>query len=106
MGNHGLQIDGLHGVVVVRHGQVIAEGWWTPYDAGHRYVLYSLSKSFTSSAVGFAIAENKLSLDDKVLKFFPGDAPANPGDNLKAMRVRDLLTMSTGHQDEPPTAPD
>jgi len=53
------RIDGLHGVVVVRHGQVIAEGWWTPYDAGHRHMLYSLSKSFTSSAVGFAIAEGK-----------------------------------------------
>jgi CubicO group peptidase (beta-lactamase class C family) len=100
------QIDGLHGVVVVRHGQVIVEGWWTPYSADHQHVLYSLSKSFTSSAVGLAVAEGKLSLDDTVLKFFPDDAPANPSDNLKAMRVRDLLMMSTGHQDEPPTAPD
>jgi CubicO group peptidase (beta-lactamase class C family) len=99
------QIDGMHGVVVLRHGQVIAQGWWAPYDAEHQHVLYSLSKSFTSSAVGFAVAEGKLSIDDPVLKFFPNDAPANPGDNLKAMRVRDLLMMSTGHQDEPPTAP-
>ena len=100
------QIEGLHGVVVVRHGKMIAEGWWNPYNAEHPHVLYSLSKSFTSTAVGLAIAEGKLSLDDPVLKFFPGDAPANPSDNLKAMRVRDLLIMSTGHQDEPPTAPD
>jgi CubicO group peptidase (beta-lactamase class C family) len=100
------QIDGLHGVVVVRHGQVITEGWWAPYDAEHQHVLYSLSKSFTSSAVGFAVAEGKLSIDDPVLKFFPDEAPANPSDNLKAMRVHDLLMMSTGHQDEPPTAPD
>ncbi len=100
------QIDGMHGVVVVRHGQVIAEGWWVPYDAQHQHVLYSLSKSFTSTAVGLAIAEGKLSLNDTVFKFFPEDAPANPSDNLKAMRVRDLLMMSTGHQDEPPTAPD
>lgn len=99
-------IDGLHGVMVVRHGQVIAEGWWTPYNAAHQHVLYSLSKSFTSSAVGFAVAEGKLSIDDPILKFFPDDAPPNPSDNLKAMRIRDLLMMSTGHQDEPPTAPD
>lgn len=98
-------IDGMHGVVVVRHGNVIAAGWWAPYDSEHQHVLYSLSKSFTSSAVGFAVAEGKLSIDDEVLKFFPDDAPANPGSNLKAMRVRDLLMMSTGHQDEPPTAP-
>jgi len=99
-------IDGMHGVMVVRHGQVVAEGWWKPYDAAHNHVLYSLSKSFTSTAVGLAVAEGKLSIDDEVLKFFPADAPANASSNLKAMRVRDLLMMSTGHQDEPPTAPD
>jgi CubicO group peptidase (beta-lactamase class C family) len=100
------QIEGLHSVMIVRHGQVIAEGWWTPYGAEHNHVLYSLSKSFTSTAVGFAVAEGKLSLDDEVLKFFPDSAPTNAGHNLKAMRVRDLLMMSTGHQDEPPTAPE
>lgn len=100
------QIDGLHGVMVVRHGQVIAEGWWAPYEASHQHVLYSLSKSFTSSAVGFAVAEGRLSIDDLVLKYFPDDVPADPSANLKAMRIRDLLMMSTGHQDEPPTAPD
>ncbi len=100
------QIDGMHSVMVVRHGQVIAEGWWAPYDAEHNHVLYSLSKSFTSTAVGFAVAEGKLNIDDKVLKFFPDDAPENPSDHLKAMRVRDLLTMSTGHQDEPSVSPE
>jgi CubicO group peptidase (beta-lactamase class C family) len=100
------QIDGLHSLMVVRHGSVIAEGWWSPYDAEHNHVLYSLSKSFTSTAVGCAVAEGKLSLDDEVLKFFPTDAPTNASNNLKAMRVRDLLMMSTGQQAEPPTAPD
>ena len=100
------EIEGMHGLMVVRHGQVIAEGWWKPYDAEHNHVLYSLSKSFTSTAVGYAVAEGKLSIDDEVLKFFHDDAPADPGSNLKAMRVRDLLIMSTGHQDEPLTAPD
>jgi len=100
------QIEGMHSLMVVRHGQVIAEGWWNPCDAEHNHVLYSLSKSFTSTAVGFAVAEGKLSIDDEVLRFFPDDAPTNASSNLKAMRVRDLLTMSTGHQDEPPTGPE
>lgn len=100
------RIEGMHSVMVVRHGRVIAEGWWRPYAAEHNHVLYSLSKSFTSTAVGFAVAEGRLSVDDVVLDHFPTDAPANPSGNLKAMRVRDLLTMSTGHQDEPPTGPD
>jgi len=99
-------IDALHSVMVIRHGQVIAEGWWAPYDADSNHELYSLSKSFTSTAVGMAISEGHLSLDDEVVKFFPNDAPAEPSANLKAMRVRDLLTMSTGHQDEPATSPE
>src|SRR5262249_56057608 len=72
-----------------------------PYDGNTRHELYSLSKSFTSTAVGLAIADGKLSLDDPVLKFFPDEAPKEPSANLKAMRVRDLLCMSTGHQTEP-----
>jgi CubicO group peptidase (beta-lactamase class C family) len=94
-------IDAMHSVMVLRHGLVVAAGWWSPYDAGTPHSLYSLSKSFTSTAVGLAVAEGKLSVDDEVLKFFPEDAPAAPSGNLKAMRVSDLLRMSTGHQDEP-----
>ncbi len=93
-------IEGMHGIVVVRHGNVILEGWWSPYDARTPHMLYSLSKSFTSTAVGLAIAEGKLSVDDEVLKFFPEDAPSEPGKNLKLMRVSDLLRMSTGQQAE------
>jgi len=100
------RVDALHSFMLVRHGQVIAEGWWAPYEAPSPHELYSLSKSFTSTAVGLAVAEGKLSVDDPVLKFFPEDAPAEPGSNLKAMRVRDLLSMSTGHQDEPSSRAD
>ena len=100
------QIDMMNSFMLVRHGHVIAEGWWVPYDAQSSHELYSLSKSFTSTAVGMAVAEGKLSIDDEVLKFFPDDAPAVMSANLKAMRVRDLLTMSTGNQDEIPTAAD
>jgi CubicO group peptidase (beta-lactamase class C family) len=99
-------VESMNSFMLVRHGQVVAEGWWSPYHAGAPHSLYSLSKSFTSTAVGLAIAEGKLGLDDEVLKFFPEDAPAEPSKNLKAMRVSDLLRMSTGHQTEPPRTPD
>ena len=95
-------VDAMHSFMLVRHGHVVAEGWWAPYDAKTPHMFYSLSKSFTSTAVGLAIAEGKLSLDDEVLKFFPEDAPAEPSANLRAMRVRDLLRMSAGHQTEAP----
>ena len=91
------QLDQLHSFMLVRHGQVIAEGWWTPYAANELHVLYSLSKSFTSTAVGLAVSEGRLSIDDPVVKFFPDEVPPQPSQNLRSMRVRDLLTMSTGH---------
>src|SRR5215469_15564588 len=88
--------NAIHSFMLVRHGHVVAEGWWSPYGPDIPHKLFSLSKSFTSTAVGLAIADGKLSLDDTVLSFFPEDAPANPSTYLKAMRVRDLLIMSSG----------
>jgi CubicO group peptidase (beta-lactamase class C family) len=94
------QINSMHSFMLVRNGHVIAEAWWAPESAEKPHVLWSLSKSFTSTAVGLAVSEDKLKIDDPVLKFFPDDATAEPSTNLRSMRVRDLLTMSTGHQDE------
>jgi CubicO group peptidase (beta-lactamase class C family) len=94
-------IDALHSFMLLRHGHVVAEGWWAPYDAQAPHSLYSLSKSFTTTAVGLAISDGKLRLDDELLKYFPEDAPSAPNANLKAMRVADLLRMSTGQQTEP-----
>src|SRR5580704_9944928 len=69
------QVDAMNSFMLVRHGHVVAEGWWSPYAATVPHSMYSLSKSFTSTAVGLAIAEGKLSLSDQVLKFFPDEAP-------------------------------
>ena len=96
------EFDSLNSIMVVRHGHVVVEGWWAPYHADVRHSLFSLSKSFTSTAVGLAVTEGKLSVNDAVLKFFPDEAPSEPTDNLKRMRISDLLRMSTGHQNEPP----
>jgi CubicO group peptidase (beta-lactamase class C family) len=93
-------IHDLHSIMLLRHGQVVAEGWWYPYAPECPHVLFSLSKSFTSSAVGLAVAEGRLSIDDPVLKFFADDAPAEVGEHLAAMRVRHLLSMSTGHAED------
>ncbi len=88
---------GLHSLMLLRRGHVVAEGWWAPYRPDAPHMLYSLSKSFTSTAIGLAVAENRLSVDDPVLAFFPAEAPRRPDANLAAMRVRHLLSMSTGH---------
>jgi CubicO group peptidase (beta-lactamase class C family) len=94
------KIDAVHSFVLVRHGKVVAEGWRYPYVAGDIQITYSVTKSFTSTAIGFAQQEGLLSVHDKVLSFFPDLAPTNPSPQLKNMRIRDLLIMSTGHQSD------
>ena len=87
----------LHSLMVVRRGHVIAEGWWHPYRRELPHVLFSLSKSFTSTAVGFAVAEGHLTVDDLLVDHLGDLAPARPDPKLARMRVRHLLTMTTGH---------
>jgi len=90
------QIQEIHSFMLLRHGHVVAEGWWSPYAHEHPHMVFSLSKSFTSTAVGLALNENLFSLDDEVLSFFPEEAPNEISDFLKVMQVRHLLSMSTG----------
>lgn len=97
---HTFPLDALQGFMLLRHGNVAAEGWWAPYGPQSPHALYSLSKSFTSSGIGLAVSEGLLTVNDPVLKFFPGEAPANPSKHLKAMRVRHLLSMNTGHKED------
>jgi CubicO group peptidase (beta-lactamase class C family) len=91
------KVEGLHSFMLLRHGRVAAEGWWAPYASRYPHMLFSLSKSFTSTAVGLAVAEKRLTVDAPVVSFFPDNLPAKVSDNLAAMCVRHLLTMSTGH---------
>lgn len=91
----------FHSVMVMRNGYVISEGWWEPYGAQYKHSLYSLSKSFTSAAVGLAINEGHFTVEDKVISFFPELLPSVISPNLAAMTVKHLLTMNTGHTTEP-----
>lgn len=93
------KVDGLNSFMLVRHGYVVAEGWWGPYTANDPHWMYSLTKSFTSTAEGIAISEGRMSMDDQVVMYFPKETPAAPSINLQKMRVRDLLTMSAGHSE-------
>ena len=87
----------LHGFVIVRHGKTIAEGSWKPFNTlENTHMLYSHSKSFTSTAIGFLVDEKNLDLDDRVVEIFPDLAPAKPSEHLRQLRVRDLLTMTVG----------
>lgn len=91
----------LHSIMIVQHGNVLIEEWMSEGKEDEPHILNSVSKTFTASAVGLAIAEKKLNLTDKVISFFPDKLPANVSENLKAMTIRDLLTMTCGHDTDP-----
>ncbi len=91
----------LHSIMILKHGKVVFEKWFNGQSAEMPHQMFSVSKTFTATAVGLAINEGKLKLDDPVVKFFPDKLPAEQSDNLKAMTVRDLLTMTCGHDTEP-----
>ncbi|WP_407543625.1 serine hydrolase (plasmid) [Deinococcus radiomollis] len=93
----GLQ---LHAFELRRYGHTLAQGAWSPFRLGTPHALYSVSKSFVSTAVGFAVSEGLFGLDDPVLMHFPEEAPPVVSAHLVAMRVRDLLTMTTGHAED------
>lgn len=86
----------LHSFMLLRHGYVVAEGWWEPYRRELSHMLFSLSKSFTSTAVGFAVDEGLLTVEDKVVTYFPEECKDISG-YLGQMRIKDLLSMGTGH---------
>ena len=91
----------IHSVMIVKDGQVIYSHWQSQGVDSVPHVLHSVSKTFTATAVGLAIADNKMALTDKIVDFFPDKLPDVVSDNLKAMTVRDLLTMSCGHDQDP-----
>ena len=87
----------MHSFMLYRRGFVIAEGWWAPYRADRIHMTHSLTKSVAACGVGFALAEKRFGLQDKVVSFFKEELPATIEPNLAAMTVEDLLTMRTGH---------
>src|SRR5690606_18684834 len=78
----------FHSLMILRHGKVITEAWWAPYASELKHTMYSVSKSFTATAIGFAVSEGKLSVNDKVLSFFPNHKPKDASVHLEALRVR------------------
>lgn len=90
----------LHSFMLVRHGKVAAEGWYHPYSPEGKHIIYSFSKTFTATAIGFAEQEGILSLDEKLVDLFPEELPGTVSENLAEADIESLLTMSCGHEAE------
>lgn len=89
----------MHGFLLLRKGQIAAEGYWAPYSENSMHRMYSISKSFVSLAIGLMIDEGKIRLDDQVVEFFKDKVPENIHPYLAKTTIRDLLMMATPHSD-------
>ena len=84
----------IHSCIVMRHGHVVAEMYPQPWRKDYRHTMYSVSKTFTSVAVGMCIQDSLIVLNDTIGKFI--SMPASATRNVRAITVRDLLTMQSG----------
>ena len=91
----------FHSIMILRHGRVIAEGWWNPYRPDLRHMMYSTSKSFASTAVGFAVSEGRIKLSDKLVSFFPTILPDTVTTKLSNLTLKDVIMMSDGQRPDP-----
>lgn len=91
----------LHSLMILRNGKVVYEQWFGENTANKTHVMYSVSKTFTSTAIGFALEEDLLDLSDKVVSFFPDKLPKEISPNLQELEIRHLLTMTVGHDVDP-----
>lgn len=89
----------IHSFIMVRNGKIAAEGYWKPFSPDRKHRMYSISKSFVSVAIGLMEEEGLLSLDDRIVSFFPGKLPADGvHPYIEKMKIRDLLRMASAHE--------
>ena len=91
----------MHKLMILRHGKVIAKTDFAPWSNDDLHMLFSLTKSFTSTAVGFAVQDGLLRVEDRLVDFFPELLPSAPCENMQKITVKHLLSMNTGHEEEP-----
>lgn len=84
-----------HGFLMMKDGKIFTEAYWKPFNQDFNHRMYSQTKSFVGVAIGLLIEEEKLSLDDKVVDYFPEKIEIEVHEYLKNQTVRDMLTMST-----------
>ncbi len=86
----------LHSITIIRHGKIACEAYRAPFAPEHRHMMYSVSKSFTSTAIGFAVEEGLLSVETRFVDIFPEARTDKHDEYLEEMTIEDLLTMRSG----------
>ena len=87
---------GVHSLLVIRHGYVVADSDFYPYNSAAPHDLASVTKTMTSTLTGVAVANGLLKLDQSLLSFFPKESPANPDEKKRSITVGNVLHMESG----------
>ncbi len=90
-----------HAMLVLCDGKLVAKGEWAPYNAAYPHVSHSLCKSIVSMAVGCAISDGIIKLDETLGEWFTGYQMSN---DIKKITVHNLLTMTSGVKFNEPSA--
>ena len=91
------KLEYINSFMLLRHGKVCLEAYVAPYEATVPHQLFSLSKSFTSCAIGLAQQSGLLAISDPLIKYFPDYADCVTDEKMLKVTLRDLLTMRSGH---------
>jgi len=87
----------IHSLVIVRNGYVVLDAYFWPFQEGQLHDLASVTKSVTSTLIGVAIGQRKLSgLTQRVLPIFGERSFANPDERKNRVTIENLLTMTSG----------
>lgn len=88
----------LHSMIIMRHGNIVAESYYAPYTRNSLHRMFSVTKSFVSLAIGLLESDGRLTLDDHIIDYFPEKLPekgVHP--YIAAMTIRNMLMMATCH---------
>jgi CubicO group peptidase (beta-lactamase class C family) len=88
---------GIHSVLVIRNGYMVTEAYFHPYTRDTKMQIQSVTKSVIGALVGIAVKEGNIkSANEKLISFFPDRTSANPSQNKDSIRLKHLLSMSSG----------
>jgi CubicO group peptidase (beta-lactamase class C family) len=92
------EMERLYGLLVIKNGHLIAEGYFNEGAIEQKARLQSVTKSYTSALVGIALNQGCLSsVDQKMTHFFPEVAGQITDPRKAQITIRDMLQMRAGY---------
>lgn len=88
----------LHSMILMRHGKIVAETYYRPYNRNELHRMFSVTKSMVSLAIGILCEEGKIDLVDRIVSYFPEKIPkGGVHPYIERITIRDMLRMTTAH---------